>query len=364
MKLKRLAAEFIRECYSELGWEGKIAARIKEIDQEIEETNFYEHKYEELVHGAKMAWRNSNRCIGRLFWENLHVIDARKSSGGEDVYRGILHHIKYATNGGKIRPAITIFKPFRNEQDNIMIYNPQLISYAGYKTDCGLIGDAQSVSFTAFCEKSGWEGEKKDYQVLPVVFSIDGNKPEWFSIPSELVKEVSIEHPEWPIKKLNLKWYAVPFISNMRLEIGGISYSAAPFNGWYTGAEIGARNFADKDRFNMLPAVAELMGLETGHNSSLWKDRALVELNAAVLYSFKKQGVTIVDHHTAAEQFRIFEKKEALCRREVTGTWQALIPPMAPACTHMYHKTYNNEIKTPNYFPRECSHYCSEGKNS
>ena len=36
-----------------------------------------------------------------------------------------------------------------------------------------------------------------------------------------------------------MKWYGVPMISDMRLEIGGISYTAAPFNGWYMGTEIG-----------------------------------------------------------------------------------------------------------------------------
>ncbi|MGR5915266.1 nitric oxide synthase oxygenase [Bacillus pacificus] len=55
-------------------------------------------------------------------------------------------------------------------------------------------------------------------------------------------KEVPIEHPEYPISSLGAKWYRVPMISDMRLEIGGISYTAAPFNGWYMGTEIGARN--------------------------------------------------------------------------------------------------------------------------
>ena len=55
-----------------------------------------------------------------------------------------------------------------------------------------------------------------------------------------LVKEVAITHPELPeFEDLQLKWYAVPMISDMKLEIGGIDYVAAPFNGWYMGTEIG-----------------------------------------------------------------------------------------------------------------------------
>ena len=45
------------------------------------------------------------------------------------------------------------------------------------------------------------------------------------------------------------------------------------------------------------------MGVETGVNSSLWRDRVSLELNLAVLASFQQAGVTIVDHHTQADQF-------------------------------------------------------------
>ena len=43
-------------------------------------------------------------------------------------------------------------------------------------------------------------------------------------------------------------------------------------------AEIGARNFGDAHRYNLLPIVAKKMGLNTSSKLSLWKDRALVEL--------------------------------------------------------------------------------------
>ena len=349
-ELFQKASHFIRECYSELKREREIDDRIEEIRIEIEETGFYEHKYDELVHGSKMAWRNSNRCIGRLFWNNLHVFDAREVNDEDSLYKALLHHITFATNEGKVRPAITIFKADKGENNRITIYNSQLINYAGYETSNGFIGDPHNVKFTKFSRQIGWKSKMTEFELLPLVFSINNGKIVSRSIPAKIVKEVPIEHPDLPIHVLNLKWYAVPIISSMRLEIGGISYSAAPFNGWYTGAEIGARNFADTDRYNMLPTVAEMMGLDTIRNSTLWKDRALIELNMAVLYSYKKHGVTIVDHHTAAEQFRVFEKKETACEREVTGDWRWLIPPLAPATTHIYHKSYNDELKTPNFF--------------
>ncbi|MBP3971183.1 nitric oxide synthase oxygenase [Bacillus sp. WL1] len=344
------ASQFITICYKELNKEQFIEERMKEIQVEIEKTGTYEHTFEELVHGSRMAWRNSNRCIGRLFWSKMHILDAREVNDEEGVYHALIHHIKYATNDGKVKPTITIFKQYQGEENNIRIYNHQLIRYAGYKTEMGVIGDSHSAAFTDFCQELGWQGEGTNFDVLPLVFSIDGKEPVYKEIPKKEVKEVPIEHPEYPISSLGVKWYGVPMISDMRLEIGGISYTAAPFNGWYMGTEIGARNLADHDRYNLLPAVAEMMKLDTSRNGTLWKDKALIELNVAVLHSFKKQGVSIVDHHTAAQQFQQFEKQEAACGRVVTGNWVWLIPPLSPATTHIYHKPYPNEILKPNFF--------------
>ncbi|HDR7516168.1 nitric oxide synthase oxygenase [Bacillus mobilis] len=344
------ASQFITICYKELNKEQFIEERVKEIQVEIEKTGTYEHTFEELVHGSRMAWRNSNRCIGRLFWSKMHILDAREVNDEEGVYNALIHHIKYATNDGKVKPTITIFKQYQGEENNIRIYNHQLIRYAGYKTEMGVIGDSHSTAFTDFCQELGWQGEGTNFDVLPLVFSVDGKEPVYKEIPKKEVKEVPIEHPEYPISSLGAKWYGVPMISDMRLEIGGISYTAAPFNGWYMGTEIGARNLADHDRYNLLPAVAEMMELDTSRNSTLWKDKALIELNIAVLHSFKKQGVSIVDHHTAAQQFQQFEKQEAACGRVVTGNWVWLIPPLSPATTHIYHKPYPNEILKPNFF--------------
>lgn len=45
------------------------------------------------------------------------------------------------------------------------------------------------------------------------------------------------------------------------------------------------------------------MELDTRNPTSLWKDKAIVEINIAVLSSFQNLNVTIVDHHTASESF-------------------------------------------------------------
>ncbi|NQX71879.1 nitric oxide synthase oxygenase [Paenibacillus alba] len=348
------AIPFIQECYSELGKsEAETNSRLAEITQAIQHKGCYEHTTEELEHGAKMAWRNSNRCIGRLFWETLRVHDARHVVTEEQMAEALFKHIEVATNGGKIRPVTTIFPPVHDKGEAFQIWNEQLIRYACYETEEGLVGDPASLHFTKQCLALGWQGAGTHFDVLPLVVQIGERAPRLFEIPSNLVLEVRISHPEIEaFEQLKLQWYAVPIVSNMRLEIGGISYTAAPFNGWYMGTEIGARNFADEARYNLLPHVAAIMGLDTRRDASLWKDRALVELNIAVLHSYQQQGVAIVDHHTAARQFQRFEDNEQKTGRDVTGDWSWLISPLSPATTHVFHQHYTNEVKLPNFFYR------------
>ncbi|SDB88720.1 nitric oxide synthase oxygenase [Shouchella lonarensis] len=346
--MEAAARTFITQYYDELNRpEEEKRQRLEEVLAQIRATGTYTHTYDELVFGAKVAWRNSNRCIGRLFWERLHVHDARHLNRMEDVVQGLYDHIAYATNGGKVIPTITVFQ----QGSRMRIWNHQLVRYAGYERNGQVIGDPASLALTRICEQLGWRGAGTPFDVLPLVVSIDDSKPQWFPIPAEIVQEVSITHPTLPaFATLNLQWYAVPIISDMRLEIGGISYFAAPFNGWYMGTEIGARNLADDFRYNCLPHIAHLLGLNMAHESTLWRDEALVELNRAVLYSYQKAGVSIVDHHTAAKQFEQFCKREHRQSREVTGDWTWLIPPLSPAQTDIFHQEYRNEVKTPNFF--------------
>ncbi|MDT8860918.1 nitric oxide synthase oxygenase [Alkalihalobacillus sp. MEB130] len=345
--LEREAQLFIESCYKELGKErSDFQQRMSNIRDEIEKTGTYTHTYEELAHGARMAWRNSNRCIGRLFWESMHVLDERELETEEEIANALFFHMQYGTNEGRIIPTITVFK-----SAHVRILNHQLIRYAGYETKEGIIGDPDSVLFTKYCESLGWKGKQTPYDVLPLVIQVNEKTPKFFTIPEECILEVPIVHPTiQEFANLQLQWYGVPFISDMKLEIGGISYEAAPFNGWYMGTEIGARDLADQKRYDTLPKVAVLLGLDTSRDSSLWKDYALLELNKAVLHSFKQAGVSIVDHHTAAKQFKQFEEREEKSGRTVTGTWSWLIPPMSPATTHIFHKDYQDDVVTPNYF--------------
>ncbi|MFF2446438.1 nitric oxide synthase oxygenase [Neobacillus sp. NPDC058068] len=349
--LLKEAMDFIRACYRELNkTDQEIENRLNEIQKQLRNQGFYEHTTFELEYGAKVAWRNSNRCIGRLFWDHLHVIDKRHVNTEEEIFDALIEHMEFATNKGRVRPTITIFSQ-KSSNKKVRIWNHQLIRYAGYRTEQGVLGDPDSLDFTEACINLGWEPKFGRFDILPLVIQINDHSPWMFEIPEHVPLEVPLRHPNYKwFEDLQLKWYAVPLISDMMLEIGGITYTAAPFNGWYMGTEIGARNLADDYRYNLLPQIGSLMGLDTKSNISLWKDRALVEMNTAVLHSFKEDGVSIVDHHTAAQQFKKFEEKELEMERLVTGNWTWLIPPLSPAATPIFHKRYNNEIIKPNYF--------------
>ena len=73
------------------------------IQKEVQLTTTYELTEEELIFGAKLAWRNAARCIGRIQWTKLQVFDARKVTTAKGMFEAMCKHIEYATNEGNIR---------------------------------------------------------------------------------------------------------------------------------------------------------------------------------------------------------------------------------------------------------------------
>lgn len=49
------------------------AARWEQVQKEVMASGTYQLTETELVYGAKTAWRNSARCIGRIQWSKLQV---------------------------------------------------------------------------------------------------------------------------------------------------------------------------------------------------------------------------------------------------------------------------------------------------
>ena len=347
------ASTFLEQAYLELDKRDELPQRLAQVEQEISDTSTWTLTAEELTHGARMAWRNSNRCIGRLYWKTLKVIDSRALESPDEIFNALQHHIDYAYNGGDIRSVITIFRPRKpQEPTGPRIVNHQLVRFAGYRMPDGRItGDSSEVLLTEHCTKLGWKGEGKQFDFLPHVIRWPG-QPDSIRMPvMPSGMRVPILHPEYRwFEELGLQWYATPIISDMLLEIGGVEFTAAPFNGWYMGTEIGSRNLSDADRYNMLPEIARRMGIDTASYHSLWKDRAMLELNRAVLFSYEKAGVTIANHHDASEQFVHFERQEEKHGRKATADWVWITPPMSASATPVYHRLYDNTVTGPNFF--------------
>ncbi len=301
---------------------------------------------------ARIAWRNHSRCIGRLFWETLELSDARDAKNPGEVFEACVEHLRHSTNHGRIRPWITVFAPADGER-SIRIRNRQLIRYAAYRMpDGSVLGDPEQLGFTTRLIAMGWRPPSPltAFDLLPLLIEVPGFAPRLFEIPREVVLEVPLRHPSlaW-FARLGLKWHALPVVSDMIFEAEGVCYPAAPFSGFYMGTEIGARNLGDPHRYNHLPVVAAHMGLDISCHASLWKDRALVELNQAVLHSFREDGVAIVDHHTASEQFMRHLASETACGRSVPGDWSWLVPPLSGSACQVFHRYYEGEVEGPRF---------------
>ncbi|CAH2074437.1 unnamed protein product, partial [Iphiclides podalirius] len=315
-------------------------ARWKAVQEEVAKTGTYQLTTTELVFGAKLAWRNASRCIGRIQWSKLQVFDCRQVTTTSGMFEALCNHIKYSTNKGNIRSAITVFPQRTDGKHDYRIWNSQLISYAGYRQPDGtVLGDPMHCEFTELCLKLGWKPSRTAWDILPLVLSANGKDPDYFEIPRDLVMEIQMTHPnyEW-FRELELRWYALPAVSSMRFDCGGIEFTANAFNGWYMSTEIGCRNFCDTNRLNMLEKVAQKMGLDTRTPVNLWKDKALVEVNIAVLHSFQQHNATIVDHHTASESFIKHLDNENRLRSGCPADWIWIVPPMSSSITPVFHQ--------------------------
>jgi nitric-oxide synthase len=327
--------------------------RRNEIADEIAQTGTYTHTRPELQFGAQIAWRNHTRCVGKFYWRTLLVRDCRTSSTATAIANELVEHLRIAYNGGRIKPVLSVFAADSPLRAGPRILNDQLVRYAGYRQpDGSVIGDPANTDLTDRLRNFGWSGGSGGrFDVLPVGFEVPDTGMHLLELPPDAAVEVPISHPCLPwFDSLGLRWYAFPTIANMRLDIGGVSYAAAPFSGWYVGTEIGARNFGDESRYDLLPVVAQHMGLDTRSNRTLWKDRALVELNDAVLWSFTRAGVRLADHHTIAEQFHRYTEVEKRAGRVVHAEWAWMVPAMSPTTSPVYHTAYDAKILRPNFF--------------
>lgn len=331
--------------------------RLAVVDHALKRFGTYVHTPEELAFGARVAWRNHARCIGRLYWRSLEIRDRREMTDPEAVAVDIGDHMRRALNGGKVRSVITIYAAATPASRPMHIGASQITRYAGHMRRNGEVtGDRANIEATREAEAAGWKGTGGAFDVLPVpIVTADGHRL-YRELPADVTRHVHLEHPAHAaFGELGLRWYGVPCISGMILTIGGIDYPCAPFNGFYMGTEIASRNLADPWRYDLLATAAKTFGMDPKGEDSLWKDRALTELNAAIIHSYRLAGVTLIDHHSAARDFMRFRADEAVQGRALHAEWSWIVPPQASAASAPFHIDMQDDGAVPNFYHNRMS---------
>jgi nitric-oxide synthase len=347
------ARAFLRQYHEEAGIGAAAArSRLAEAERALRRTGTYVHTPEELSWGARIAWRNHSRCIGRLLWRSLELRDRRHVTDPDAIAGEVEEHMRRALNGGRVRSVITVFAPVRPGALPAHLPAEQVCRYAGHIARGGdVVGDRAHVEATRQAEASGWRGDGTPFDLLPVpIVTADGRRVHR-ALPADAVRRVPLRHPAHDaFSALRLEWYAVPCITGMILTVGGIDYPCAPFNGFYMSTEIASRNLVDPWRYDMLEPAARSFGLDPEGRDPLWRDRALTELNAAVIHSFAAEGVTLIDHHAAARDFMRFRAEEAAHGRKLQADWGWIVPPQAAAATPPFHLEMDDGTAVPNYY--------------
>ena len=332
---------FLEQFYAEVAPGVDPVMRVRQALNQVALTGTYTHTQDELTWAARVAWRNADRCVGRAGWGSLVVRDRRTVTSSAGIAAETFEHARWSTNDGRIRPAMTVFAPARPGCPGPRIRNEQIFRYAD---------DPMNQNTRDAAQRAGWVPSGRRWDLLPLLVDAgDGAGLGVFSVPANSVLEVPIGHPDHPwLAEFGLRWYALPAITSMRMEVGGLWYSAAPFGGWYMETEIATRNLADTKRLNVLPAIAQALGLDPVSPWIDWRDRAAVLLNEAVLWSFRTHGVKVSAHRMETERFLAFIARERQAGRGhlESADWSWVVPPSA-CPTPAYHHYYRSEPEQP-----------------
>lgn len=193
----------------------------------------------------------------------LNLSDCRQVTTNDQMFEAICSHLRQASAGAAVQAVISVFpgsvptgatKSGTPTAVGPRVWNSQLVRFAGHRLPCGgICGDPAEVEFTTMLKAVfGWKPPTplSQFDVLPLVVQASPNEPpQLFELPPDCARLVDITHPRVQgLESLCLKWYAIPAVSSIELSLGGMQYTASPFNGWYMTTEIATRNFGDAAR--------------------------------------------------------------------------------------------------------------------
>ena len=264
------AEDFLALYHHEQQQRGDGRERLARVRDEIAATGTYTPHHARARPSAP-GWRGatpaaaSAGCTGAA----CVVRDRRQVTAPDEIADELVRHLRAgrAARAAAIRPVISVFAPAHagpaGAADVERAADPLRRATARRTAAWSATRDTRSSPTTL--QRLGWRGKRDGRSTCCRWRSRPPTaRCRCSSCPRTPSGRCRSAHPElrW-FAELGLRWHAVPAISNMRLAIGGVDYPLAPFNGWYLGTEIGARNLADPDRYNLLPLVAARMGLDT-----------------------------------------------------------------------------------------------------
>ena len=330
--------------------------RIGEVRTLMKVDGNYEHTFDELSWAAKTAWRNAPRCAGRNLWKTLHVVDERAALHCKEIFDAICKNLRLAFNGGLVEPSAVIFRQrFRGSCQNklgIRVWNGTVLSFAGFLKENGdIVGDPKNVDLTNLAKSFGWTPKVGKFVLLPLMITDAYEHIEIFELPEDIKGYiVDISHPTEPdITNLGLKWYAIPSVSSMMLEAGGVQYTCTQIAGFFQDTEVSVLNLLAESRYNLMESIGRKLNLDVSANTTYWKCKVALELTKAVYHSFVKARVSMVDHITMAENFSCFMKEEVRKRGGCPADWIWVVPPMSSGLTRVFHQEMLRYTLSPSY---------------
>eukprot|EP00984_Skeletonema_dohrnii_P025776 scaffold14965_cov155-Skeletonema_dohrnii-CCMP3373.AAC.1 len=81
--------------------------RMAQVRKAIHETATYAHTFDELEHGARVAWRNAPKCSNRKYWQQLKLLDCRDENTNEGMFGSCIKHLTKAVACGSAEAYVT-----------------------------------------------------------------------------------------------------------------------------------------------------------------------------------------------------------------------------------------------------------------
>lgn len=171
----------------------ELAARLREVTEDITNKGTYTHTLEEMRFGTRVAWRNAPKCANRKHWDCLEVIDARHCRTTGSMFDACLSLLERAAKTAALTANILLFRPQTpGTNDGPRIWNNQLLRFACYREGQteSLVGDPSEIGFTQMLEvEYGWKAPnpRTRFDLLPLMMQADPNSiPLVRNLPSQV----------------------------------------------------------------------------------------------------------------------------------------------------------------------------------